>query len=104
METIRSQLRLHGPTEHLTQEKLDALASLFGDGPGRLDTKNANNLTDLYVHYYWSAEPFRPEALRAAWRGCTDAECTRARLAAGAVTAAAARYDGVAQVVSSAAR
>jgi hypothetical protein len=82
MEALRSQLRLHGPAEHLTPEKLDALASLFGDGPGRLDLKNAKNLTDLYLQYYWNAEPFRPEALRAAWRGCVDAECTRAREAA----------------------
>jgi predicted membrane-bound spermidine synthase len=83
LQTTLAQMRLRVPGEHLSQERLAALSSLFGDGPGRrLDLRGVSALTDLYLRYYYHAEPFRLEALRAAWRSCADPECAVAREAA----------------------
>ena len=65
--------------EMLAQDKLDALASLFGKGPGRLNVQGATTLTDLYIRHYFHGEPFRPEAVRAVWRACAEPECARVR-------------------------
>jgi hypothetical protein len=82
LAVARTELRKHMRGEYLSQENLDSLASLFGDGPGRVNLQGANALTDLYLRYYYHGEPFRPDAVRAAWRSCLDMECMRARPAA----------------------
>lgn len=64
--------------EHLEKWKLDILASLFGDGPGRLGPAGARDVVDLFFRYFDRAEPFRSEALRAGVRGCgVGPECAR---------------------------
>jgi spermidine synthase len=63
--------------DHLDPRNLEILASLFGDGPGRLGADGAQRVTDLFLRYYLPAEPFRLEALRSAWQGCADPDCAR---------------------------
>jgi len=72
----RSALR-----EHLEAWKLDVLASFFGEGPSRLAAEEIEPVTELYFDYYHHALPFRPDALRRAWRGCISPECARLRQA-----------------------
>ena len=36
-------------------------------------------MTRLFFHYYYQAEPFDVEALRAIWRTCLDPRCAKVR-------------------------
>jgi spermidine synthase len=76
---LAEQRKLGGNYEDLSEPNLTVLASLFGDGPGRLDPHGIEKMTNLYLDYYYDAEPFRIEALRASWPTCLGAECARAR-------------------------
>ncbi len=78
-ETIDRHRSRASLLEHLEDWKLEVLASFFGEGPGRIAAGEIEPVTDLFFDYYHHAFPFRPNALRTAWRGCVTPECAQLR-------------------------
>ena len=74
-EILEQQRRRVAGREHFEAEKLETLASFFGDGPGRLSPAGIRHATDLFFDYAHAAAPFRAEALRSTWRACSSLEC-----------------------------
>jgi len=79
---LLAELRERGPSTHLAQNNIEALASLFGSTPNRLGPEGVKALTDRYFQYFYRAEPFSIEALHSLWQSCLEPECAKLRVAA----------------------
>jgi len=76
---ILGQQRQLATGDDLSDPKLSVLASLFGEGPRHLDPHGIEKATNLFLDYYYNAEPFRIEALTSSWKSCLGPECARVR-------------------------